>query len=271
MIISFPKICVDHQKRQMLTDDYLVGHMNDINPILYYDGIPQTRNTTNTIYQFEWIGSDYYTHTFNTIHNTAIASILYVFSPTFSLLTSVSEINNHIQEFRKQMGLDLVEKGLFKSLHLSTYKIKRKALMESLFKLDTEMQQDHFHMFITYICVRFNIRLLIISQDGTFNEFNKNNENSNYIVILKNIINKKTIYTPLLPQNGNINLIPKTNVHIIIKQMITQLIQNIPSFTTLKVAQLTELAHKMGLLTTGLKRDDLIIMIDSYIRSIQPI
>ena len=50
------------------------------------------------------------------------------------------------------------------------------------------------------------------------------------------------------------------------KLMITKLMANIQCISTLKVAQLTELALKMGLRTTGLKRDDLITTINQYIR-----
>jgi hypothetical protein len=188
-------------------------------------------------------------------------------------MTSVSEMNTHIQEFRKQMGLDMVEKGLFKSLNLSAYKIKRKALMESLFKLDSDMdmEPDEQRMFLSYICARFNICILVVCEDYSFNELkplasvSTDNSCNNYAIILKTNRNGKTYYTPLLSKSGDTNLILQKNAHVIMKLMMSQLTANINCITTLKVAQLTELALKMGLRTTGLKRDELLTTINQYI------
>ncbi len=272
MIISIPKISTEHHKRLPIVEDYFLGDMRRIDTVLHYTSrdtttLPKTELVDN-LNQFSWIGPDYYTkHINNLAKNTAIASILYVFSPTFSLMTSTNEINTHIQEFRKQMGLDLVEKGLFKSLNLSSYKIKRKALMESLFKLDSDMDMEpnEQHMFLSYICARFNIGILVVHEDYSFQEFKPLIAN-NYIIILKTNKNGKTHCTPLLSKLGDTNLIPQKNAHIIMKLMITQLTAKIQCISTLKVAQLTELALKMGLRTTGLKRDELIHHINQYIR-----
>ena len=275
MIVSVPKISSDHHKRPPIVADYFLGDMCQIDNVLHYmssntTALPNTELTVDSLNQFSWIGPDYYTKHINLAKNTGIASILYVFSPTFSLMTSVNEMNTHIQEFRKQMGLDMVEKGLFKSLNLSAYKIKRKALMESLFKLesDMDMEPDEQRMFLSYICARFNICILVVCEDYSFNEIKPlgtDKTDSNYIIILKTDKNGKTHYTPLLSKSGDTNLIPQKNAHIIMKLMIAQLTAKINCISTLKVAQLTELALKMGLRTTGLKRDELLTMINQYI------
>jgi hypothetical protein len=282
MIISVPKISSDHHKRAPIVEDYFLGDMHRIDNVLHYTKNSATtlqvkESTLDNLNQFSWIGPDYYTkHITNITKNTGISSVLYVFSPTFSLMTSSSEMTTHIQEFRKQMGLDLVEKGLFKSLNLSSYKIKRKALMESLFKLDSDMdmEPDEQHMFLSYICARFNIRILVVCEDYSFNEIKplvptstSIDNNSNYIIILKTNKNGKTHYTPLLSKSGDTNLIPQKNAHSIIKLMLAQLTVKIQCISTLKVAQLTDLALKMGLRTTGLKRDELITAINQYIHS----
>jgi hypothetical protein len=279
MIVSVPKISSDHHKRPPIVADYFLGDMRQIDNVLHYTSsnttvLPNTELTVDSLNQFSWIGPDYYTKHINLAKNTGIASILYVFSPTFSLMTSVNEMNTHIQEFRKQMGLDMVEKGLFKSLNLSAYKIKRKALMESLFKLesDMDMEPDEQRMFLSYICARFNICILVVCEDYSFNEIkplgtDKTDDcsNINYIIILKMDKNGKTHYTPLLSKSGDTNLIPQKNAHIIMKLMIAQLTTKINCISTLKVSQLTELALKMGLRITGLKRDELITTINQYI------
>jgi hypothetical protein len=281
MIISVPKISTNHHDHSSsISYDYFLGDIRRIDTVLYYNtssseppSLPKMESIDN-LNEFSWIGTDYYTkHIINITKNTGIASVLYIFSPTFSLMTSTSEINTHIQEFRKQMGLDLVEKGLFKSLNLSAYKIKRKALMESLFKLnnDMDMEPDEHHMFLSYICARFNICILIVSEDYTFQELKPlttdtiDSCNINYIIILKMNKNGKTSYSPLLSKSGDTNLIPQKNARIIMKLMISQLTKKIQCISTLKVAQLNELASKMGLRTTGLKRDELIAVIHQYI------
>ena len=280
MIISVPKISANHHNHSLMSisHDYFLGDIRRIDTVLYYNNssseptssLPKTESIDN-LNQFSWIGPDYYTkYITNITKNTGIASVLYIFSPTFSLMTSTSEINVHIQEFRKQMGLDLVEKGLFKSLNLSAYKIKRKALMESLFKLDNDMdaESDVHNMFLSYICARFNICLLIISEDYTFQEMKPltmNSCNINYIIILKTNKNGRISYSPLLSKSGETNLIPQKNAHLIMKLMISQLTAKIQCISTLKVSQLNELASKMGLRTTGLKRDELIAVIHQYI------
>jgi len=278
MIISVPKISSDHHKRPPIVEDYFLGDMRRIDTVLHYTTsstptptLPKTESILDNLNQFSWIGPDYYIkHITNINKNTGIASVLHVFSPTFSLMTSTNEINTHIQEFRKQMGLDLVEKGLFKSLNLSTYKIKRKALMEALFKLDSDMDMelDAQHMFLSYICARFNICILVVCEDYSFQELKPlpmNKTDSNYIIILKTDKNGKPNYTPLLSKSGDTNLIPQKNAHSIMKLMMTQLTSKIHCISTLKVAQLTELAIKMGLRTTGLKRDELLNTINQYI------
>ncbi len=278
MIISVPKISSDHHKRPPVVADYFLGDMRRIDTVLHYTSnntaaLPNTELIVDSLNQFSWIGPDYYTKHINLTKNTGIASILYIFSPTFSLMTSVSEMNTHIQEFRKQMGLDMVEKGLFKSLNLSAYKIKRKALMESLFKLDSDMdmEPDEQRMFLSYICARFNICILVVCEDYSFNELkplasvSTDNSCNNYAIILKTNRNGKTYYTPLLSKSGDTNLILQKNAHVIMKLMMSQLTANINCITTLKVAQLTELALKMGLRTTGLKRDELLTTINQYI------
>jgi hypothetical protein len=271
MIISVPKISTEHHKRSPIVDDYFLGDMRRIDTVLHYTSSSTSMSKpelVDNLNQFSWIGPDYYTKHINLAKNTGIASVLYIFSPTFSLMTSVNEMNTHIQEFRKQMGLDMVEKGLFKSLNLSAYKIKRKALMESLFKLDSDMdmEPDEQHMFLSYICARFNICILVVCEDYSFNELKPIvNNNSNYIIILKTNKNGKPHYMPLLSKSGDTNLIPHKNAHIIMKLMIAQLTVKIQCVSTLKVAQLTDLALKMGLRTTGLKRDELIHTITQYI------
>ena len=275
MIVSVPKISTHHNHSSPIREDYFLGDMRHIDTVLYYNksssepsSLPKTESI-DSLNQFGWIGPDYYTkYVTNLTKNTGIASALYIFSPTFSLMTSTNEISAHIQEFRKQMGLDLVEKGLFKSLNLSAYKIKRKALMESLFKLENDMdvEPDALQMFLSYICARFNICILIISEDYTFHELKPIGCNSNYIIILKTNKNGKASYSPLLSKSGDTNLIPQKNAQLIIKLMISQLTAKIQCISTLKVAQLTELASKMGLRTTGLKRDELITAINQYIR-----
>jgi len=277
MIVSVPKISTNHHNHSLspINKDYFLGDMRRIDTVLYYDNnsitsslSPKTESIDN-LNQFGWIGKDYYTKYITNIPtNTGISSVLYIFSPTFSLMTSTNEISAHIQEFRKQMGLDLVEKGLFKSLNLSAYKIKRKALMESLFKLENDMdvEPDALQMFLSYICARFNICILIISEDYTFQELKPIGCNTNYIIILKTNKNGKISYSPLLIKSGDTNLIPQKNAQLIMKLMISQLTAKIQCISTLKVAQLTELASKMGLRTTGLKRDELITVINQYIR-----
>ena len=282
MIVSIPKISTNHHNHSSFIDhDYFLGDMCRIDTVLYYNksssessSLSKTESIDN-LNQFSWIGLDYYTKYITNIpKNTGIASVLYIFSPTFSLMTSINEISTHIQEFRKQMGLDLVEKGLFKSLNLSAYKIKRKALMESLFKLENDMdaEPDTHHMFLSYICARFNIRILVISEDYTFHELKPltmdktDNCNINYIIILKTNKNGKTLYSPLLSKSGDTNLIPQKNAQLIMKLMISQLTAKIQCISTLKVAQLTELASKMGIRTTGLKRDELIAVIHQFIQ-----
>lgn len=268
MIVSIPKISSDHHKRSPIVEDYFLGDMRRIDTVLHYTTtLPKTELVDN-LNQFSWIGLDYYTKHINTIvKNTGIASVLYIFSPTFSLMTSANEMNTHIQEFRKQMGLDLVEKGLFKSLNLSSYKIKRKALMESLFKLDADMDTEpaEHDMFLSYICARFNICILVVSEDYSFHELKPIGNNNNYIIILKTNKNGKAYYMPLLSKSGDTHLIPHKNAHIIMKLMMTQLTAKISCISTLKVAQLTDLALKMGLRTTGLKRDELLHAITQYI------
>jgi len=281
MIISVPKISTNHHDQSSsIGYDYFLGDIRRIDTVLYYNtrsseppSLPKMESIDN-LNEFSWIGMDYYTkYIINITKNTGIASVLYIFSPTFSLMTSTSEINTHIQEFRKQMGLDMVEKGLFKSLNLSAYKIKRKALMESLFKLnnDMDMEPDEHHMFLSYICARFNICILIVSEDYTFRELKPlttdtiDSCNINYIIILKMNKNGKTSYSPLLSKSGDTNLIPQKNARIIMKLMISQLTAKIQCISTLKVAQLNELASKMGLRTTGLKRDELIAVVNQYI------
>lgn len=283
MIVSVPKISTNHHNHLLssISNDYFLGDMRRIDTVLYYNksssepsSLPITESI-DSLNQFRWIGPEYYTkYITNITKNTGIASVLYIFSPTFSLMTSTNEISAHIQEFRKQMGLDLVEKGLFKSLNLSAYKIKRKALMESLFKLENDMdaEPDTHNMFLSYICARFNICLLIISEDYTFHELKPltidkmDSGNSNYIIILKTNKNGKTSYSPLLSKSGDTNLIPQKNAQLIMKLMISQLTAKIHCISTLKVAQLTELASKMGIRTTGLKRDELIAVIHQYIK-----
>lgn len=279
MNVSVPKISTNHKNHlSSISHDYFLGDMRRIDTVLYYNNSsimsssspsPTKTESIDNLNQFSWIGPDYYTKYITNIpQNTGIASVLYIFSPTFSLMTSTNEISAHIQEFRKQMGLDLVEKGLFKSLNLSAYKIKRKALMESLFKLDNDMdaEPDAHNMFLSYICARFNICILIISEDYTFQEMKSISCSNNYIIILRTNKNGRISYSPLLSKLGDTNLIPQKNAQLIMKLMISQLTAKIQCISTLKVAQLTELASKMGLRTTGLKRDELITMINQYIR-----
>ena len=144
--------------------------------------------------------------------------------------------------------------------------------MESLFKLDydMDMEPDETHMFLSYISARFNICILVVGEDYSFNEIRplasiSKDSSNNYIIILKTNKNGKTHYTPLLSKLGDTNLIPHKNAHIIMKLMMTQLTAKIQCISTLKVAQLTDLALKMGLRTTGLKRDELLNTITQYI------
>lgn len=251
--IIVPKISINHQSSSLEIDDYILGKINnDTFDVLEFLLYKQNKNKTQFIDKTNHIGTngfafisecfksgDYYL-TNNQARNSIVGAILSVISPRFSLLKSPEEINQFVDNFSRQIGIDLDEKQLFKKLDLSAYKLRRKKLQESLFENSRKIE-DWLEV-CKYICVRFKIGLLIVHSDKKFMEICKFPGRLTMILLEKGekylVMNNKNMGTTLFEENI---------VDTLVKYLVNQ---NIPKLNDIKqymVDDLKNMVSKLGL------------------------
>ena len=253
-----PKVNKQHQFKPS-NDDFLLGDISQYsfeNVLLYsvqgrkIDNIDKTNCLETHGFDFlnEFLDSAYYMFS-NKIwtHNTFICSVLHVISPKFSLLKSADVMDDYIFEFRKQMGLDIDEKGLYKRLELTKNKIKRKILQEILFrnpslpKYNIDMDDDLSYV-SKYICLRFKIGLLIVNSDKSYKYIIQFPKRLNLVLLKTN--NK---YFILCNTTSDSNLFSNDITNLIVKSLHKYILTKLNDIKEYTVEELKVIAAKLGI------------------------
>lgn len=253
MKVLVPKISRNHVLTQPIENDYFLGDIDlSIDEILNYnnntkkiDFIDKTNSLESNNFGFLTKLLDtriYYLNPMkNYTENKIIAAILLLVSPKFSLMRNKNDVDEYIQKFRQQMAIDLDEKELFKSLKLSSLKLRKKLIQELLLKLTDNLDvSPDLIAILKYICFRFSLGLIIVKNDGSFNEIALFEDRLN-MVICQNGSN----FMPLMDKDNNSNLFDYAIANNIIKTLKSNIV-NLKSIDAYKVEDLKLIGKQIG-------------------------
>ena len=253
MKVLLPKISRNHVLTQPTENDYFLGDIDlSIDEILNYnnntkkiDFIDKTNSLESNNFGFLTKLLDtriYYLNPMkNYSENKIIASILLLVSPKFSLMRNKNDVDEYISKFRQQMAIDLDEKELFKSLKLSSLKLRKKLIQELLLKIQDNLDvSPDLIAILKYICFRFSLGLIIIKNDGSFNEIALFEDRLN-MVICQNGSN----FMPLMDKDNNSNIFDYTIANNIIKTLKSNIV-NLKSIDAYKVEDLKLIGKQIG-------------------------
>lgn len=273
MKVLVPKISRNHILNQPRNDDYFLGDVDlTIDEILNYnnntkkiDFIDKTNSLESNNFGFLTNLLDtqvYYLNPMKTYtDNKIIASILLLISPKFSLIKNRNDADEYISKFRQQMAIDLDEKGLYKSLNLNSFKIRKKLIQELLLKLKDNLDVScDLLAILKYICLRFSLGLIIVKNDGSFNEISLLTNRLN-MIICQNGNN----FMPLMDKNNSSNLFSYEITNNIIRTLKSNIV-NLKSIESYKVDDLKIIGKKIGInVNTGTKAQ-IYDMIKNYLK-----
>ena len=253
MKVLVPKISRNHVLTLPKENDYFLGDIDlSIDEILNYnnntkkiDFIDKTNSLESNNFGFLTKLLDtqiYYLNPMkNYTENKIIASILLLVSPKFSLMRNKNDVDEYISKFRQQMAIDLDEKELFKSLKLSSLKLRKKLIQELLLKLNDNLDvSPDLIAILKYICFRFSLGLIIIKNDGSFNEIALFEDRLN-MVICQNGNN----FMPLMDKDNNSNIFDYTIANNIIKTLKSNIV-NLKGIDAYKVEDLKLIGKQIG-------------------------
>lgn len=253
MKVLVPKISRNHVLTQPHENDYFLGDIDlSIDEILNYnnntkkiDFIDKTNSLESNNFGFLTKLLDtriYYLNPMkNYTENKIIASILLLVSPKFSLMRNKNDVDEYISKFRQQMAIDLDEKELFKSLKLSSLKLRKKLIQELLLKIQDNLDvSPDLISILKYICFRFSLGLIIIKNDGSFNEIALFEDRLN-MVICQNGSN----FMPLMDKDNNSNIFDYTIANNIIKTLKSNIV-NLKDIDAYKVEDLKLIGKQIG-------------------------
>lgn len=253
-----PKINKQHQFK-VADEDFLLGNIDNYSfeSVLLYslqgrkiDNIDKT-NCFET-HGFEFLNDiiDNNNYMYNNklwTHDTLISAILHLISPRFSLLKSRETVDDYIHDFRKRMGLDIDEKLLSKKLEFQKHKLRRKIVQEVLFrdpsinKYDIDKDEEVFSI-AKYICLRFKIGLLIISNDKSYQYIHRIQDRLNIILLKKD--NK---YFALCNTTSQSNLFDNEITDLLLKSLKKYIISHLKDIKEYKVSDLKIIGKQLGL------------------------
>ena len=253
MKVLVPKISRNHVLTLPTENDYFLGDIDlSIDEILNYnnntkkiDFIDKTNSLESNNFGFLTKLLDtriYYLNPMkNYTENKIIAAILLLVSPKFSLMRNKNDVDEYIQKFRQQMAIDLDEKELFKSLKLSSLKLRKKLIQELLLKLTDNLDvSPDLIAILKYICFRFSLGLIIVKNDGSFNEIALFEDRLN-MVICQNGNN----FMPLMDKDNNSNIFDYTIANNIIKTLKSNIV-NLKDIDAYKVEDLKLIGKQIG-------------------------
>lgn len=252
-------------KLNTVETDYLVGDINNCDILDYSGAITKPIELIDKTNDFEYNGFKYLSTVFTSNYyiqqccsfNTGIASILKAISPHFALIRDEINKNKFIGDFWKTIAIELEEKALFKSLHCSHYKLKRKVILKAL--LDTK-DYDIYPVF-KYLALRFKYGLSIL-EDDTFQTILMP-ENRKSIVLLKN----NNIYYLLCSKSGENNLFDANEVKNWIGKVKLNLFK-LEDVSKYKVDDLRDISKKNNIdISSCLKKDDIYASIKNWLNS----
>ena len=255
---KLPKINKQHQFK-VADDDFLLGKIDDycLDNILLYahqnrkiDNIDKTNCFETHGFEFlnNILDNTYYMYGNKLwITNSLLSGILHLLSPKFSLFKNHEQITDYIFEFRKQMGLDIDEKSLGKTLELTKHKIKRKLVQEILFrdptnpKYNLDFETDNIGV-VKYICLRFRIGILIINNEKEYQYIHQFSDRLN-IILLK----KGSNYYILCNKHNQSNLFNNEITALIITSLNKFICPELKDISFYKVPELKLICKKLGL------------------------
>ena len=253
MKVLVPKISRNHVLTLPTENDYFLGDIDlSIDEILNYnnntkkiDFIDKTNSLESNNFGFLTKLLDtriYYLNPMkNYTENKIIASILLLVSPKFSLMRNKNDVAEYISKFRQQMAIDLDEKELFKSLKLTSLKLRKKLIQELLLKIQDNLDvSPDLIAILKYICFRFSLGLIIIKNDGSFNEIALFEDRLN-MVICQNGNN----FMPLMDKDNNSNIFDYTIANNIIKTLKSNIV-NLKDIDAYKVEDLKLIGKQIG-------------------------
>ena len=270
---KLPKITKDHQYNSDIEslDYFLEGnHFKSIHDILFYSIQQQTivqadikNNLQDTRLSWLELGDQYYIE--KTIDNNSCLSALFtVISPTFALIKNTQNKAVFISNIRKNLGIELVEGGLYKGLNCKIHKLKRKELEAQIF-LDPKYENldSNPENVLKYIGLRFHIGILLIYSKDRY-QFLTEPVKRKYAVLIKTdekhwsvLCNKSEIANLFDRQWLDINIINKINKSI-----------NLKSIKEYKIADLRELCEKMNItLDSKLNKNEIYKLLENKINN----
>jgi hypothetical protein len=253
MKVLVPKISRNHILTQPQDTDYFLGDVDlSIDEILNYsnntkkiDFIDKTNSleTNNFAFLTKLLDTRiYYLNPMkNYNENKIIAAILLLVSPRFSLIRNKNDVDEYISKFRQQIAIDLDEKELFKSLKLSSLKLRKKIIQEVLLKVKDNLDvSPDLIAILKYICLRFSLGLIIVKNDGSFYEIGLFEDRLN-MIICQNGGN----FMPLMDKDNNSNLFNYEIANNIIKTLKSNIV-NLKDIDSYKVDELKMIGKQIG-------------------------
>lgn len=252
-------------KNEIETIDFLLNSKIDIDSeiLLYDNNIPRMefldKNNCIEILDIpifnKCFDKNYYLYEPKNISDTLLACFLYTTLAKFTIL-SPNEQTEYIKTFKKQMGINLDEKNLYKKLELSKHKIKKMELQNRLFNND---DTDNDYSFLNYLVKMFKINILILSSDS-FSLIKYPNIPRKTIILLK-IDNR---YRLLNNKNCDINIFDKTLVNNIVKHYLNTIV-NLKDAYYYKIDDLKQLSKKFNISLNGkTKKNEIYNIIKSF-------